>query len=388
MQAQHAAMAADKLTEEAGIERGTVGGITRLAANGPWTIDTVSKVEERIDPAIRGVRGRVLLDLTGVGRIDTAGAWLIRRIGEELKAAGATVQEIGASDNARRLLGAVEQAMPPRPQPVREPLLPLRLVELLGETVSRAGVDFFQILGLLGGIARGIARAALRPSRFRLTSIVFHVDRSGLQAVPIVFLMSFLIGGIVAQQGIFQLRLYGATIFAIDLVGILVLREIGVLLTAIMLAGRSGSAHTAEIGSMKMREELDALTVIGLDPVEVLIMPRVIALVVALPLLTFISDIAALAGSAVVSLLYANLSLQTFILHLRNAVGLNTLLVGIYKAPFMALIIGLIAANEGLNVEGSTDSLGRRTTSSVVKGIFMVIVADGIFAVFFAAIHY
>jgi phospholipid/cholesterol/gamma-HCH transport system permease protein len=381
-------MVADILTEDAGIERGTVGGVTRLAAHGAWTIDTVSGIEGKIDAAIRGVGGRVLLDLAGVGRIDTAGAWLIRRIDEELKAGGATVEEIGVSDNARRLLQTVDKATPPAPVARRRSLSLLRLVELLGETVTRAGADFVEVLGLLGGIARGIARAAMRPSRFRLTSIVFHVDRTGLQAVPIVFLMSFLIGGIIAQQSIFQLRFYGATIFVVDLVGILVLREIGVLLTAIMLAGRSGSAYTAEIGSMKMREELDALSVIGLDPVEVLIMPRVIALVIALPLLTFISDIAALIGGAVVSLFYANMSIQTFILQLRDAVGLNTLLVGIYKAPFMALIIGLIAANEGLNVESSTDSLGRRTTSSVVKGIFMVIVADGIFAVFFAAISY
>ena len=200
--------------------------------------------------------------------------------------------------------------------------------------------------------------------------------------------MSFLIGGIVAQQGIFQLRFFGATIFVVDLVGILVLRELGVLLTAIMLAGRSGSAYTAEIGSMKMREELDALTVIGLDPVETLIMPRIIALIIVLPLLTFISDMAALMGGALVCYIYADISFQSFILQLRDAVALNTLMVGIYKAPFMALIIGVVAATEGLGVQGSTDSLGRKTTSSVVKAIFMVIVVDGIFAVFFAAIAY
>ena len=381
-------MVADTVTEDAGIERGTVGGVTRLTAYGPWTIDTVSTIEGKINTAIRDIDGRVVIDLAKVGRIDTAGAWLLRRISEEIKAAGASVEQTGASSNAERLLAAVERAAPPSPEPVPRRLSPLKLVELLGETVEKAGIDFVQVLGLLGGIARGVFRAVLRPGRLRLTSIVFHVDRTGLQAVPIVFLMSFLIGGIIAQQSIFQLRFYGASIFVVDLVGILVLREIGVLLTAIMLAGRSGSAYTAEIGSMKMREELDALSVIGLDPVEVLIMPRVIALVIALPLLTFISDIAALMGGALVALVYANMSLQTFILQLRDAVALNTLLVGIYKAPFMALIIGLIAANEGLNVEGSTDSLGRRTTSSVVKGIFMVIVADGIFAIFFAAISY
>jgi phospholipid/cholesterol/gamma-HCH transport system permease protein len=218
--------------------------------------------------------------------------------------------------------------------------------------------------------------------------VVFHLDRTGLQAVPIIFLMSFLIGGIIAQQSVFQLRYFGADVYVVDLVGILVLRELGVLLAAIMLAGRSGSAYTAEIGSMKMREEIDALQVIGLDPNEVLIMPRLLALVVALPLLTVIADMAALIGGAIVSFIYASISIESFILRLRDAVGLNTLLVGLIKAPFMGLIVGLIAAAEGLKVEGSAESLGRRTTASVVKAIFTVIVADGFFAMFFAAIDY
>jgi phospholipid/cholesterol/gamma-HCH transport system permease protein len=384
-------MTVEPIASEAGLERKAAGGgVMRLSAWGLWTIDTVAQLESHIDAALDGLGGRVLLDLAGIERIDTAGAWLVRRIAEQLRMAGAKVEEIGVSDNARRLLAAVEPAAHVQIPAVerRWRLSPLALIEGLGSATVRGWDDFLQVIGILGGISRGLARAIVNPSRFRVTSIIFHLDRTGLQAVPIVFLMSFLIGGIIAQQGIFQLQYFGATIFVVDLVGILVLREIGVLLTAIMLAGRSGSAYTAEIGSMKMREELDALTVIGLDPVEVLIMPRIIALIIALPLLTFVSDIAALMGGAVVSLIYANLSIQSFILQLRDAVGLNTLLVGIYKAPFMALIVGLIAANEGLAVEGSTDSLGRRTTSSVVKAIFMVIVADGIFAVFFAAINY
>ena len=166
--------------------------------------------------------------------------------------------------------------------------------------------------------------------------------------------MSFLIGGIIAQQGAFQLRYFGADIYVVDLVGVLVLRELGVLLTAIMLAGRSGSAYTAEIGSMKMREEIDALTVIGLDPNEVLIMPRLIALVIALPILTFIADMAALIGGAVVSFAYADIPIETFILRLRDAVAMNTLAVGLIKAPFMGLIVGLIAAI------GGAESAGKR----------------------------
>ena len=184
------------------------------------------------------------------------------------------------------------------PEPGKRSFLPIQLLEILGRSTAHGGADFMQAMSILGGLVGGLARAVVRPGRFRFTSIVFHLDRTGLQAVPIIALMSFLIGAIIAQQGAFQLRFFGAEDFVVDLVGILVLREIGVLLTAIMIAGRSGSAFTAEIGSMKMREEIDALKVIGLDPVEVLIMPRILALIIALPLLTFSADIAALIGGA------------------------------------------------------------------------------------------
>jgi phospholipid/cholesterol/gamma-HCH transport system permease protein len=262
------------------------------------------------------------------------------------------------------------------------------VLERIGRAVVGVGRDLADEAAILGAVVRGLLRAVARPGRFRITSVVSHIDRTGLQAVPIVFVMSVLIGGIIAQQSLFQLRFFGAEAYVVDLVGILVLRELGVLLTAIMLAGRSGSAYTAEIGSMKMREEIDALQVIGLDPNEVLIMPRLLALIIALPLLTFISDMAALMGGAIVAFVYGNMSIDTFILRLRDAVGLNTLLVGLIKAPFMGLIVGLIAAAEGLKVEGSAESLGQRTTASVVKAIFTVIVADGFFAMFFAAIDY
>ena len=206
--------------------------------------------------------------------------------------------------------------------------------------------------------------------------------------MPIIVLISFLVGCIVAQQGIFQLRKFGATPFVVDLTGILTLRELGVLLTSIMVAGRSGSAFTAEIGSMKMREEIDALRVMGLDPVEVLIVPRILALIIALPMLTFLSDMAALYGGGLVAWIYGDISPDVFVSRLRAAIGMQTFLVGIIKAPFMALVIGLIASMEGLDVQGSAESLGQHVTSSVVKAIFMVIVLDGIFAMFFAAIRY
>ncbi|MFN3673620.1 MAG: MlaE family ABC transporter permease, partial [Bosea sp. (in: a-proteobacteria)] len=205
---------------------------------------------------------------------------------------------------------------------------------------------------------------------------------------PIIMLISFLVGCIVAQQGIFQLQQFGATPFVVNLTGILILRELGVLLTAIMIAGRSGSAFTAEIGSMKMREEIDALRVMGLDPIEVLVVPRILALVISLPILAFISSMAGLTGAALVAWLYGGIGIDTFLARLQSVITWKHFAVGLIKAPFMAFVIGLIASIEGLAVKGSAESLGRQVTASVVKAIFMVIVVDGLFAMFFASIEF
>jgi phospholipid/cholesterol/gamma-HCH transport system permease protein len=219
-------------------------------------------------------------------------------------------------------------------------------------------------------------------------SVVTHIDRMGVRAVPIIVLMSFLIGAIIAQQGAFQLRYFGAEIFVVDLVGILQLREIGVLLTSIMIAGRTGSAITAEIGSMKMREEIDALTVIGLNPVGVLIFPRLVALTVALPLLTIIANFSALYGAAVVAWAYSGITFDTYLARLHEAIDHTSVAAGMIKAPFMALVIGIVAAVEGMKVGGSAESLGQHVTASVVKSIFAVIAIDAFFAVFYSTIDF
>jgi phospholipid/cholesterol/gamma-HCH transport system permease protein len=242
---------------------------------------------------------------------------------------------------------------------------------------------FMQMCGLLS-VALG--RVVARPQSFRLTSAVHHLDRVGWRAVPIILLITFLIGAILAQQGIFHFRKFGADIYVVDMVGILVLREVGVLIVAIMVAGRSGSAYTAELGSMKMREEVDALRTMGFDPVEVLILPRVLALVVALPILTFLGSLAAIYGGGLVAWLYGGISPEIFISRLKQAISITHFEVGMIKAPFMALVIGIIAGAEGMQVRGSAESLGAQTTASVVKSIFLVIVLDGFFAIFFASI--
>jgi phospholipid/cholesterol/gamma-HCH transport system permease protein len=365
-----------------------INGHGRLVARDPWTIEFVNELEPLIDHAVAATTHDVTIDLSAVDQIDTAGAWLITRLDRGLVDKGLKVEFAGASVNAKRLLDALEPTernIPPR----REHISVGRdLIESVGRTMYLSGTDLTAGLNILGGVTRGFIRALAQPSRFRFTSIVFHIDRTGLRAVPIVGLMSLLIGAIIAQQSAFQLKSFGAEVYVVDLVGVLVLRELGVLLTAIMIAGRSGSAFTAEIGSMKMREEIDALSVIGLDPTEVLIMPRILALIIVLPMMTFISDIMAIIGGGLVSWVYVGLPPAAFIMRLRDAVAMNTLFVGLIKAPFMALIIGIIAATEGLRVRGSAESLGARTTSSVVKSIFMVIVVDGLFAIYFSAVSY
>ncbi len=370
------------------LETSETDGRQRLIPRGHWTLPNADTLEHEIDRVVAGAKEPVTIDLSDVENIDTAGGWLLTRLERGIVAKDVEVNVEGGSENVMRLLDAlhsVERDPPPRKKPMN---VGVELLEGIGRGMYGIVSDAEAGLNIFGGVAVGLFRALLKPSRFRFTSIVFHIDRTGLRAVPIIALMSLLIGAIIAQQSAFQLRSFGAEVYVVDLVGVLVLRELGVLLTAIMIAGRSGSAFTAEIGSMKMREEIDALDVIGLDVNEVLVLPRILALIIALPLLTIIADFSALVGGGLVSWLYVGLPPSAFIMRLRDAVYVSTFWVGIIKAPFMALIIGIIAATEGFRVQGSAESLGARTTSSVVKSIFMVIVVDGMFAIYFSAVSY
>jgi phospholipid/cholesterol/gamma-HCH transport system permease protein len=259
-------------------------------------------------------------------------------------------------------------------------------VAALGKSVLGTGDGLKDFLAMLGELSMALVRVVLNPRTFRITSATHQLDKVGWQAVPIILLITFLIGCIIAQQGFFHFRKFGADDYVVDMVGILVLREFGVLIVAIMVAGRSGSAYTAELGSMKMREEIDALKTMGLDPIEVLALPRVLALVVALPALAFLGSMAALYGAGLTAWLYGGMSPEIFIARLKDAISVTHFKVGMIKAPFMALVIGIVACVEGFAVKGSAESLGRQTTASVVKAIFLVIVLDGLFAVFFASI--
>ena len=364
------------------------GDEVRASLSGRWTAEHAAIVETLIADIVTAAdRPRLIVDLAAVERLDTLGTWVLDRTRHEFGEKGLSADFVNASSEQRILLNEVAYRGFQENPPVRHSGFVDFLVDV-GQTVAGAGRDFVGGIAFLGELVAAQMRLVARPLKFRGSAVVNQLEQIAYRGVPIIVLISFLVGCIVAQQGIFQLQKFGATAFVIDLTGILVLRELAVLLTSIMVAGRSGSAFTAEIGSMKMREEIDALRVMGLDPMEVLILPRVLALVIGLPLLTFISSIAALAGGGVTAWLYGDISIDVFLSRLRAAVGLNTFLVGLIKAPFMALVIGIIATIEGLSVEGSAESLGRHVTSSVVKAIFMVIVLDGLFAMFFAAIRY
>ncbi|MGO9391728.1 MlaE family lipid ABC transporter permease subunit [Rhodoblastus sp.] len=361
----------------------------RIALRGAWTIAASRALEQSADALGRAAKGaeNVAIDFAGVTRLDTAGAWLIDKARSKMAAAGAAAEYAAISQDQRILLGEAAYAPSPEVKPLRLNLL----VSFLAGFGFWALDIFRQIVAgvaFLGELVVEGTRVVFNPKLARPTSLVYHLETFSIRAVPIIVTINFLVGCIVEQQGIFQLRRFGAPVYAIDLIGVLVLRELGVLLTSIMIAGRSGSAITAEIGSMKMREEIDALRVMGMSPIDVLILPRLVALIIALPLLTFLGDMAALGGGMLTAWLYEGISPVSFANRLQDAIGLNTFLVGLIKAPFMALVIGMIASIEGFKVQGSAESLGRRVTDSVVNAIFMVIFVDGLFAIFFASIHY
>ena len=359
-----------------------------LAAAGSWTArnaDAADRIGARVACPERGPK-RITIDLAAVTALDTFGAWIFERMRRRAAASGC---EASLARVPQRFKGLVEEVGTLNRAEAGERLEPAGLAALPARIRSRLAAlaaDATSFLAMLGALGTVAGRLAIHPRRFRLTSTVHHLDRVGWQAIGIILLITFLIGGIIAQQGVFHFRKFGADDYVVDLVGILVLREIGVLIVAIMIAGRSGSSYTAELGSMKMREEIDALRTMGLDPIAVLVVPRILALLIALPVLTFLGSMAALFGGGLVTWLYGDMSPAVFLARLKEAVSTTHFAVGMIKAPFMAFVIGVVAAAEGLRVKGSTESLGLQTTSSVVKSIFLVIVLDGLFAVFFASI--
>lgn len=330
-------------------------------------------------PSRAGAGAATRIDLTQVTALDTGGAWLVadlqNRIGAELT---------GVSSEQSTLIAAVTDAIPePDPTPKREPGF-IAMLARLGQSVYALRDAILSFLEFFGMTLHRLVGSLLRPWRLRPASLVSQMQSVGLQAVPIVALMGFLIGVVLAFQGAAQLQQFGAEVFVVELISISILRELGILLTAIIVAGRSGSAFTASIGSMKVQEEIDAMRTLGLDPMEVLVVPRVLALLIMLPILGFVANMAGLIGGGLMSWISLNVSPQMFVTRLFDTTSVWNVLIGMIKAPFFAVVIGVVACWQGMQVRGSADSVGQKTTASVVQGIFLVIMLDALFSIFFA----
>jgi phospholipid/cholesterol/gamma-HCH transport system permease protein len=363
------------------------GAAMRVSIGGRWTLAYIKS----LDAALAGLdtKGAATLeiDFAEVAAIDTGGAWTLHRQLRRWQEQGADIALVHASHGQTALLermGVENEARAPLLRPSGGALA--ELIVRTGKGTSEIAHEARAMIAFVGAVAVSFAKTLAQPGRVRLVSTVHHIERIGIDAIPIMGLLAFLIGVVLAFQGADQLRQYGAEVFTINLLGVSILREIGVLITSIMVAGRTGSAFAAEIGTMKVNQEIDAMRTIGLDPMDTLVLPRVLALLVALPLLVFFANAMALAGGATMVILGLDLSLEQFIEQLSNAVDLGTLAVGLIKAPVFAVLIGMVACYEGLKVSGSAESVGIHTTRSVVKSIFLVIVFDAAFSIFFSRI--
>ena len=380
----------ESTTTPAGISARDESGGLVLRAEGDWVVATATELDRSLH-ALRLPRGRrVTVDLSGIGHIDTAGAWLLLRTEQDLTTHGNSVALANVPPAFEPLIQQVRARdhrapLPPDPGPRR-----YSFVGFLARTgyVSIAlSQRLYSILGFWGLVTSALARSLSHPRRLRATATTVQMEQTGLNALPIVGLLSFLIGIVFAYQGADQLRRFGAEIYTVNLLGIAILRELGVLLTAIIIAGRSGSAFTAQIGTMQVNQEIDALRTLGLDPIEILVLPRVLGLALTLPLLVFYADAMGLLGGALMAWATIGISIPIFVEQLRSAITEWTLWIGIIKAPFFATIIALVGCYEGFNVAGSADSVGRLTTQSVVEAIFLVIVADSAFSILFSLLR-
>ncbi|MFJ2286706.1 MlaE family lipid ABC transporter permease subunit [Pseudomonas iridis] len=358
----------------------------RLRISGDWTLAHYTELKH-LSETLRGQYDTdTPIDLNGLGALDTAGAsLLVELLGSERLGKSAEHPDCTISSADRALLQTVYQSLTDFCVPIKEPEISVsvQLLTRIGRAVDTVWQDTLQLLGFVGLILETIARGLFRPKRWRITPMIAHIEQTGLDAAPIVALLTFLVGAVVAFLGATVLASFGASIFTVDLVGFAFLREFGVLLTAILMAGRTASAFTAQIGSMKANEEIDAIRTLGLDPMELLVVPRVLALLVALPLLTFLAMICGIIGGAVVCAVSMDISPAMFLSLLQSDIGVQHFLVGLVKAPIFAFLIAAIGCLEGFKVSGSAESVGAHTTSSVVQSIFVVIVLDAVAALFF-----
>lgn len=368
------------------IEQTREGDALVLRPRGRWVVADAQALDERLAGVRAGAARRVCIDLAGVEAMDTTGAWLLFRLKRGLEARGAAVSVDHVGTELAPLLAQIEKHPADPIRPVHRGFGPVVLLAHIGfRTVELLRLTR-ALLGFFGEVAITFVRTGAQPRRLRVTPMVAQMQRAGVSALGIVGLLSFLVGIVMTYIGAQQLKPYGAEIFTVNLLAVGFLRELGGLLAAIIIAGRSGSAFTAEIGAMIVNEEVDAMRTLGLDPIEVLVVPRILGLILTLPFLTFWANFTGLAGGAVICRMSLDIPLTTFLVQLHSAVSLWSVFLGIIKAPFFAACIALIGCNEGLLVTRSAESVGRRTTQSVVQAIFLVIVLDALFSIFFNAI--
>ncbi len=354
------------------------GGAVRIVFSGPLTVSSVGPADVRL----RAIEAPIAeLDLGGVREVDTVGAWLVHRIASEH---GAAV--VGASGQAKRLISAVasEGAAGLGEPPRRNTLI--RVLEATGLLTVTTWLGTVKITGFLGEILVDTAHLIRHPSRIRAKAMVHQLELVGINSLGIIGLMSFLVGIVIAQQGAVQLKQFGAEMLTVNLTGRIAMRELGVLMTAIMVAGRSGSAFAAQLGTMKLTEEIDAMRTIGVSPIEALVIPRILASVFMMPLLGFYAAIMAIVGGAVISAFTLGIPFFTFLTRIQEVVPIHDIWVGLLKAPFFGLVVAMTGCYQGMQVKANAEEVGLRTTMAVVQAIFMVIVMDAFFAVFFTEV--
>lgn len=359
-------------------------GVAQILAGGNWTIPYVYRLDKEVGKLDLDQYDTVEIDFRQIEKMDTAGACVARQL-------------LGIKDSSRQynfrsnervdsILATIERFKTSSPPQRPKTNFIVGKIESIGKATIEA-IDLAAcFMEFIGKITSLLMTGLFRPVRFRLGQTTRQIELSGLNAIPIIVLISFLIGIVVAYQGALQLGKLGADVYTVDLLAVTLLRELGILLTAIVIAGRSGSTYAAEIGSMKINQELDAMKTIGMDPMEILVIPRVVGLIIALPILTLISDISGIIGGGMMIWVYLDMSPTLFLYHLLNAISPWTFWVGMIKAPVFAIIIAVIGCYEGMQVSGSAESVGNHTTRAVVESIFMIIVFDALFSIVFGII--
>jgi len=358
-----------------------------LALSGSWTARGIGAIEHQLESVQVPSTPEAIADGARIEALDTSGAWVLQKLLLRLRGEGRVVTLRGLRPEFARLLDIVAQHVADQadqPAPVASPS-PTALARV-GQSTEAAFEQTAALLGFVGESAVALATCVAHPARFRWRPVLYNIRSAGFDALPIVGLLSFLLGIVVAYQGADQLRQYGANIFVADLVGLSMLREFAPLITAIIIAGRSGSAYAAQIGTMAVTEEIDAMRTIGIAPLELLVLPKIIALVIALPLLTVFADVLGVYGGMIMARAQLGVGFGEFLDRFVKSVSMTSFMIGIGKAPVFAAIIVVIGCFQGFRTEGGADSVGRQTTRSVVQSIFLVVVADALFSVAFSAL--